>query len=105
MNKPLAFHVGIGGSTETYDIRTIWVQRPSIRGDREIVVEARVQDDDSILWAVMMDDNFCLSKAGDWELRPVNSDRADGFFERCRWATCAEAYAVATAWVKEHPQL
>lgn len=63
----------------------------------EQTLEAVLQQDGSVLWAVRQPFGECLNIHGQWEPEPRPSERTDAFFRRCRWATAEAAYK---AWEK-----
>lgn len=67
-------------------------------------LEAAVQRDGSVLWAIRRMGGSCLNKKGEWEYEPMPSSRTAAFFKRCRWPTAEAAYqaweAVQTPKVK-----
>lgn len=60
------------------------------RNPRHIVVQARTQRDNSVLWSVS--DGFnVLNKDGEWEYESMPSSRDDEFIARTRWPNADEA--------------
>ncbi len=89
-----------------YDIRSVWVKRPDYHGRTAITangvhVDAGIWPDGSVKWAIRSGDGLCLSKGGTWIMEPLPSSRNERFFQRCRFDTLAEAYALAQKWLQK----
>lgn len=79
-------------------------ERDGRLGLSSVTVERRPQRDGRVLWAVMIDNMFCLTKAGEAEHEPLPSSRDDAFLERARFASLEEALEAARAYIARVPE-
>lgn len=49
-------------------------------------------------WSIVKGGSFCLSKTGEWEWTPRNSEKTEDFFERCRYSSRDEAIEYYQRW-------
>ena len=49
-------------------------------------------------WSICKNQTFCLSKTGEWEWTPRNSEKTEDFFDRCRYASRDEAIDYYQRW-------
>ena len=49
-------------------------------------------------WSILKGGSFCLSKSGEWEWQPRNSEKTEDFYNRCRYDSRDEAIEYYQRW-------